>query len=60
MNEDCCCKAQSECVAGRFLSDGQVAWNSASARARLPNIIFNGLHDREPHTTVKKFDSTEP
>ena len=34
--------------AQRFLIDGQVAWNSASAPARLPNI-FNGLHNIVSH-----------
>ncbi len=33
---ECCCEAQSDCDAGRVLIDGQVAWNGASAPARLP------------------------
>ena len=43
VDDECGCEAQNDCDAQWFLIDGQVAWSSASAPARLPNI-FNGLH----------------
>ncbi len=44
----CCCEAQSDCDAWRVLIDGRVAWNGASAPARLP-VPGQFQRPRGPH-----------